>query len=127
MSDASGPDFETVAWVYSQSELAVLLALLAHEDILVVPIGRHNAAADYAMTLALGGIEIRVHAEEAEEARALLAGIDSTPFRRGIFSDNRWLDGLIILILFCAGCFAPPARVPAQFVAPRAAAARSTA
>lgn len=127
MSDASGPDFETVAWVYSQSELAVLLALFTHEDIHVVPIGRHNAGVDYAMTVALGGVEIRVHAEEAEEARTLLAGIDGAPFRRGIFSDNRWLDGLIMLVLFFAGLFVPPARVPAQFVTPRAMAAPPTA
>lgn len=125
MSEAPGPDFETVAWVYSQPELAVLLAMLANEDIHVLPIARHNASVDYALTLALGGIELRVHREQAEEARLLLAGIDRTPFRRGIFSRNLWLDGAIMLVLFCAGLFAPPARTPAHFVAPRPAAVRT--
>ncbi|HYI47688.1 MAG TPA: hypothetical protein VEX35_04410 [Allosphingosinicella sp.] len=125
MSGAPGPDFETVAWVYSQSELAVLLSLLAHKDIHVLPIARHNAGVDYALTTALGGVEIRVHAEEAEKVRQLLAGIDRTPFRSGIFSDNRWLDGIVMVILFVAGLFAPPARTPAHFVAPRTVAARS--
>jgi hypothetical protein len=125
MSRASGPDFETVAWVYSQSELAVLLSLLAREDIHVLPIARHHAGVDYALTLALCEIEIRVHAGEAEAVRLLLAGVDRTPFRRGIFSDNRWLDGVIMAILFVAGLFAPPARIPAHFVAPRTVAARS--
>jgi hypothetical protein len=125
MSGTSVPDFETVAWVYSQSELAVLLAMLAYEDIYVLPIARHNASVDYALTLALGGIEIRVHREQAEETRALLAGIDRTPFRRGIFSSNIWLDGAIMVVLLVAGLFAPPARAPAHFVPPRVAAVRS--
>ena len=57
---ASG-DFETVAWVYSQSETAVLLSRLADEDIYVLPVSRHHASADYPITLGLGGTEIRVH------------------------------------------------------------------
>lgn len=125
MSATGSPDFETVAWVYSQSDLAVLLSRLAHEDIHVLPIARHNAGVDYALTTALGGVEIRVHAAEAEQVRLLLADIDRTPFRGGIFSTNRWLDGAIMVILFVAGLFAPPARIPAHFVAPRAVAARS--
>jgi hypothetical protein len=110
--------FETVAWVYSQSELAVLLSLFAHEDIYLLPIGRGHASVAWGNTLALGGIEVRVHAAEAEDARALLAGIDRTPFRRGVFSDNRLVDGLIMVVLAVAGLFVPPARIPAVFVAP---------
>ncbi|HVQ09464.1 MAG TPA: hypothetical protein VMS43_13615 [Allosphingosinicella sp.] len=110
--------FETIAWVYSQSELAVLLSLLAHEDIYVLPIGRGHASVAWGNTLALGGIEVRVHAAEAEDARLLLAGIDRTPFRRGVFSDNRLVDGLIMVVLTVAGLFVPPARIPAVFVAP---------
>ena len=67
--------FEIIAWVYSQSELAVLLSFLANEDIHVLPIARGHASVDWGFTLALGGIEVRVHAAEAERARALLAGI----------------------------------------------------
>jgi hypothetical protein len=117
-------DFETVAWVYSQSETAVLLSLLAHEDIFVLPLGLRHIGVDYARTIALGGVEIRVHRDEAERARALFAGIDRTPFSRGIFSDNRWLDGAIMVILALAGLFAAPARIPAHFVEPRSIAGR---
>jgi hypothetical protein len=120
------PDrLETIAWVYSQSELAVLLSFLANQDIYVLPIARGHASVDWGFTLALGGIEVRVHADEAEDARILLAGIDRTPFRRGVFSDNRLIDGVIMVVLVVAGLFAPPARMPAEFVAPRAAVRRA--
>jgi hypothetical protein len=126
MTAAEHPDrFETIAWVYSQSELAVLLSLLADEDIYAVPIGRGHASVAWGNTLALGGIEVRVHAAEAEDARALLAGIDRTPFRRGVFSDSRLVDGFVMLVLAVAGLFVPPARIPADFVAPRAAVRRA--
>lgn len=125
MARVDGDRFETIAWVYSQSELAVLLSLLAHEDIYVLPIGRGHASVAWGNTLALGGIEVRVHAAEAEYARALLAGIDRTPFRRGVFSDNRLIDGFVMVVLAVVGLFAPPARIPAEFVAPRVAARRA--
>jgi hypothetical protein len=72
-------DFETVAWVYSPSDLALLLGLLENEDIFVLTVG--HAAADPAITTALGGVALRVHIEEADAARALFAGLDSVPFR----------------------------------------------
>lgn len=126
MMAAQNPDrFETIAWVYSQSELAVLLSLLANEDIHVLPIARGHASVAWGFTLALGGIEVRVHADEAEDARILLAGIDRTPFRRGVFSDNRLIDGFVMVMLVIAGLFAPPARMPAEFVAPRAVVRRA--
>lgn len=111
--------FETVAWVYSQSELAVLLSFLASEDIYVLPVARGHASVEWNLTLAFGGIEVRVHEAEAQNARVLLAGIDRTPFRRGVFSDNRLIDGVIMVLLVVAGLFVPPARIPAVFVAPR--------
>jgi hypothetical protein len=125
MTSAASPDrFETVAWVYSQSELAVLLSLLANEDIYVLPVARGHASVEWGVTLALGGIEVRVHASEGEDARTLLAGIDRTPFRRGVFSDNRLVDGVIMVVLAVTGLFVPPACIPAEFVAPRAAVRR---
>jgi hypothetical protein len=74
-------DFETVAWVYSPSDLALLLGLLENEDIFVLTVGRGHAAADPAITTALGGVTLRVHSEEADAARALFAGLDPVPFR----------------------------------------------
>jgi hypothetical protein len=123
--DEDSDRFETIAWVYSQSELAVLLSLLANEDIYVLPIARGHASVEWGLTLALGGIEVRVHAAEAEAARILLAVIDRTPFRRGVFSDNRLVDGVIMVVLALAGLVASPARLPADFVAPRAAVRRA--
>ena len=125
MAGEASDRFETLAWVYSQSELAVLLSRLAYEDIYVLPVARWNASVDFGLTLALGGIELRVHPAEAEEARVLLAGIDRTPFRRGVFSDNRLVDGVVMVVLALAGLFLPPARMPAEFVAPRAAVRRA--
>ena len=95
-----------------------------HENICVLPLGLRHIGVDYALTIALGGVEIRVHRDEAERVRVLLADIDRTPFSRGIFSDNRWLDGAIMVILALAGLFAAPARIPAHFVAPRSFAGR---
>jgi hypothetical protein len=125
MEDEDSDRFETLAWVYSQSELAVLLSRLAHEDIYVLPIARWNASVDFGLTLAFGGIELRVHPAEAEEARILFAGIEPTPFRRGVFSDNRLVDGVVMVVLALAGLFLPPARMPADFVAPRAVVRRA--
>jgi hypothetical protein len=60
----------------------------------------------------------------AAAARALLAGIDRSPFRGRILFDNRWLDALAMLILFCVGLFAAPARIPATFILETPAARR---
>jgi hypothetical protein len=125
IADEAPDRFETIAWVYSQTELAVLLSRLEHEDIHVLPVARGHASVEWGLTLALGGIEVRVHAAEAEEARTLLAGIDRTPFRRGVFSDNRLVDGVVMVVLALAGLFVPPARMPAEFVAPRTAPTRT--
>jgi hypothetical protein len=117
MSEADPPDrFATIAFVYSQTELAVLLSLLANEDIYVLPIARGHASVEWHLTVALGGIEIRVHAADAAAARALLAGIDRTPFRGRILFDNRLLDVAAVLLLFFTGLFLPPARIPAHFI-----------
>lgn len=122
------PDrFETIAYVYSQSELAILLSLMMSAGIFVLPIGRGHASVCWTLTIALGGVEIRVLARDAAAARALLAGIDRAPFARGILFDNRLLDAIAMLFLFCVSLFAPPARIPACFVLEKSAAARRDA
>jgi len=79
MRAADPPDrFATIAFVYSQSELAVLLSLLANEDIYVLPIGRDHGSVAWYLTVALGGIEIRVHATDAAAARALAESCSTT-------------------------------------------------
>ncbi|HMG48209.1 MAG TPA: hypothetical protein VK614_12200 [Allosphingosinicella sp.] len=114
---ASDPDvFETIAYVYSQPELAVLLSLLEDEDIWVAPVGRGHVSVQWTWTVALGGVELRVHAADAARARALLARIDDVHVWRGFLLKNRLLDLALILMLLPLAMIAPPARLPAFFV-----------
>ena len=108
--------FETVAFVYDQSQLALLLSLFEQARIWVVPTAYHHAAVNWSITVALGGIALRVRLEDAEAARTLLAQIDRTLSPRPIFSDIRLLEILLVLGLFLVGLFAPPARIPAHFL-----------
>lgn len=111
------PDrFETIAFVYSQPELAVLRALLEHEDIWVAPVGRGHISVDWTITVALGGVALRVHEADAARARARLAEIDPVQVWRGYFFRNRLLDLVLILLLLLLALAAPPARLPAFFV-----------
>jgi hypothetical protein len=117
---SGAPDrFETIAWVYSQSELAVLLSLFEHEDIFVLPVTRYHISVDWALTVALGGVEIRVHPEDAERAWALFAGHERTAFRGRVFVDNRLLDIALMLAIALFAGVPPPARIPAFFVTER--------
>jgi hypothetical protein len=108
--------FATIAYVYSQTELAVLLSLLEDEDIWVAPVGRGHISVDWTIAVALGGVELRVHAAEAARARALLGRIDDVHVWRGFFLRNRLLDIALILLLLPMTLVAPPARLPAFFV-----------
>lgn len=116
---SSGSDFETVAWVYGQGDLAILLSRLEDAGIWVVPVGYLHAAVQWSWTLALGGVELRVHAEDAAAARTLFAEVDWTPSRQPLFSANRLVEIVLILLLFLVGFFAPPARMPPEFVVAR--------
>ncbi len=77
--------FETVAWVYSPSDLALLLSKFVDAGIHVQRVGLGHAAADPGMTTALGGVALRVREADAAEARALLAGLDAIPHRAPLF------------------------------------------
>jgi len=108
--------FETVAFVYDQSQLALLLSLFESEGIWVVPTAYFHATAQWNLALALGGVELRVHEADAVAARALVARIDPILSPRPIFSDVRPLEILLILGLFLVSFFAPPARIPAHLL-----------
>ena len=116
--------FVTAAIVYSQPELAVLLALFEQEGILVLPHSSRHVSVEWPLTLALGGIRLRIHEEDADRAGELLSGIERSSFRRGIFSDNRLVDAVLVIGLFVVGLFAPPARLPAVYCLDRPAIAR---
>lgn len=66
--------FETVAVSYSQPEAAVMLSYLAWHGIAAFALSEH-ARTDAGLVTALGGIPVRVHWPDAEEARALLADV----------------------------------------------------
>jgi len=125
LEDALPDDcFVTVAWVYDRCELALLLSLFEDRGIWVVQVGGHHVAIDWAITMALGGVELRVRGADAEAARNLLAGLDRPERRRCVFVDNRLLDTLLMLAMLVAFWIPPPAKLPAHFAFDRAAIAR---
>jgi hypothetical protein len=112
--------FATVAWVYDQGELALLLSLFDRADIWVVPITRGHVSVQWWLTVALGGMRLRVHEEDAEAALALLAGLERMPQTsvRILFRD-KLADVLLILLFFLLFVLAPPARIQAEFAMAR--------
>ena len=111
MRKPPAPDrFVTVAYVYSQPDLALLLSLFEHADMHVQMIGYRHASLDWSLTTALGGIALRVHEEDGDEARTLLAGLEYPPYRAPFFT-GLWPVYLAFLTLavFAFGV-APPAR-----------------
>lgn len=116
--------FVTVGWVYDRCELAFLLSLFEDRDIWVVQVGGQHIAADWVITMALGGVELRVRAADAAAAQDLLAGLARPEPRRCVFVDNRWIDLLLMLAMLVVFGLAPPAKLPAHFALDRAALAR---
>ncbi len=64
--------FDTVAIAYSQPQALVILSLFEWNGMLAYGANLGHAQTDCPITLALGGIPIRVTHEHAPEARALL-------------------------------------------------------
>jgi len=122
MSEAAPDRFETVAWVYDPSDLALLLSLFESEDIFVLQIGRFHAAVEPNLTTALGGVALRVHAEDADDARLVLASFDPSPFREGLS-----LQFVVLMLLLLVLLAAPPPRQAPTFVLRGAVAARREA
>jgi hypothetical protein len=104
--------FETVAYVYSQSDLALLLSLFEHVDIHVQTIGCGHASIDWSLTTALGGIAFRVHEEDGDDARALLAGLDPFPSRAPLLTGFWPIDFAFFAILAFVGIGSPPRQMP---------------
>lgn len=109
MVDPDLDRFETVAWVYSPSDLALLESKFIQADIMVQRASVWHAAIDPGLTTALGGIELRVRAEDAAAARTLLAELEPIPFRVPFF------PGLLPVFLVMAffGVGSPPRQIPA--------------
>jgi hypothetical protein len=121
----SAPDrMAVVARVYNPPELAILLSVLEDHGIWVQPDYRQQIGVHWDWALALGGVLLRVRAEDAPAAYAALAAAPPAVWRGGVFTDVRVLDvALAILILLWCGV-GVPCRLPAEFVLERPAAAR---
>jgi hypothetical protein len=126
MREAAPPEdrFVTVAWVYDRCELALLLSLFEDRGIWLVQVGAQHVAIDWTLTMALGGIQLRVRAADAPAALALLAGLDRPEPRRCVFVDNRLFDMLLMLAIVVAFGLPPPAKLPAHFAFDRSGIAR---
>jgi hypothetical protein len=118
--------FVTVAWVYDRCELALLLSLFEDRGIWVVQVGAQHVAVDWAITMALGGVALRVRAADALAACELLAGLDRPAPRRAVFVDNRLLDVALMVAMLIAFWIPPPAKLPAHFAFDRDAVLRRT-
>jgi hypothetical protein len=116
MIAAAEDRFETIAWVYSPSDLALLLSRFEHEGIHVLPIGRLHAAVDPWLVTALGGIKLRVHTEDLSDARALLAELDAAPYRARLLFGVWQLDLLFFLVVGFFGMPPPPRQIPSYLV-----------
>ena len=114
---AAAPDrFETVAYVYSQSDLALLMSVFESEDIWLTAVGRLHVAVDPALAIALGGVELRVHAEDGEDARAVLAALDPIPNRARFLTGIFPIDLLFLVLVLIAFAVPPPPRMFPCFV-----------
>ena len=110
--------FETVAIIYSQPEAGVLLALFAQHDIATEVVGAGHVSVNPVLTVALGGIIVRVQIEALDDARALLAEIAQQPqaVRRRMI-DNPILNGLLVVLACFIGIAPiPPTRVGSTFL-----------
>lgn len=117
MSDAPPPDrFATVAWVYSPSDLAILLSKLDHEGIYTCCAGRGHASVDFGVTTALGGVRVGVHEGDLADAEAVLATLDPFLHRAPSLFGFRPLDLLFWLVVALFGVGPPPRQLPAYVV-----------
>ena len=70
--------YETVAITYGQPETAVMLSMFAWYGVPAYASGQGHAQI-WPFIVALGGIEVRVHADSVADARALLAEVAQRP------------------------------------------------
>jgi hypothetical protein len=121
MDDAD--EMVTIASVYVRPQLAAMLAVLNGNGIETGEVGSGHVAVHWAIAIGLGGVHIRVPRGDAADARRLLEGMEEWTFRRGVFTERRLVDLLLVLLLFTWGSVPPPPRIQASF--PPVAAARS--
>ena len=113
MKSAPASDrFETIAFVYSPSDLALLLSLFGQAGIYVQQIGEGHARAAPGLTTALGGIALRVRAEDLEDARAMLATVEPVPHRGPLLTGIIPFDLFFFIVVGLMGMAPPPRQLP---------------
>ena len=122
MSEGQDADrLVTIAAVYSRGELYALLGLLRTNGIFAATVGENHARVDWAIVVALGGVQVQIRAHDVPLAAELLESVDPRPWRGPVFAPSRAVDIALMLLLFVVGMGTPPpARIPAAyFIAPR--------
>jgi hypothetical protein len=113
MSGTQGPDrFATIAYVYSPSDLAILLSRLRAEGLHVYCVGRGHASVEPGLTTALGGVRVRVHEKDLTDAQSILASLDPIPYRARLPFGFWPLDLLLFLAIAYLGAPPPPRQIP---------------
>jgi len=96
-------ELTTVGYAYGQPEAALALARLEAYGIRTFAHSWHTLALSWQWTHALGGIELRVPAAQAEDAAAILASLEMSRRPR-----KRWLFLLFSLVVLALVNFPPP-------------------
>jgi hypothetical protein len=108
--------FELIAIVYSQDELALLTSRLHSEGIWAISHSALQIAVDVGWTLALGGVKLFVHREQADVARDLLRSDEPWERTSGVYARSRALDLLLALMLALVAGVPTPARMQSVLV-----------
>ncbi len=115
--DTGADPFATVAIAYTQPQAAVLLSLFEWHGIPAYAHGIEMVRANAPMTLAMGGIPIRVRRDCLIDARALLAQAADDPEPAAVRpAAKRATSGAVALLCFLLGGVSPPPRAAAVIV-----------
>ncbi len=105
--------FETVAIAWSQPQAGVILSLFGWNAIPAYGMNLETIRVNCPLTLALGGIPIRVHRAFADEARAMLAEAADQPDE----SLPEPVAERVTKVVFCGVLgMTPPPRMSAEIV-----------
>ena len=104
----------TLATVWTSSELQLLMALLSTHGIWTNAVGEAHVAAEPGLAVALGGMHVRIRAEDLPLAVELIDAVDPKPYCGPLFSRNRFANAVAVALMIVAMCPAP-ATIPAYF------------
>lgn len=109
--------FETVAITYSQPETTAMMAMFAFYGIPAYAAGFNHLRVMAPLGVALGGVQVRVLAAAADEARELLREVATRPavIRPRLFEPAIFNAAIVIVACFL-GVPIPPTRAPATFL-----------